>query len=152
MVAIMTQALLLTGSERVLEIGTGSGYQTALLAHLASHVYSIERHPALSSLAASHLAHLALRNISLLTGDGSLGWSEFAPFDRILVTAASPSLPDPLWRQLLSGGRMVLPIGREKRQDLQLVERLPLARRRVTFLGSCVFVPLIGVEGWHIEC
>ncbi|HTK10844.1 MAG TPA: protein-L-isoaspartate(D-aspartate) O-methyltransferase [Ktedonobacteraceae bacterium] len=150
MVAQMTQALHLTGRERVLEIGTGSGYQTAILAQLAAHVYSVERHEALSSQAAQRLTQLSLHNVSFLVGDGSLGWSEFAPYDRILVTAASPILPTSLWEQLLRGGLMVIPIGQEKRQDLQLLERLPDDSLRVQQLGSCVFVPLIGEEGWHL--
>jgi len=147
MVALMTQALQLSGKERVLEIGTGSGYQSAILARLASHVYSIERHPQLAYTAAQHLEPLALQNISLYVGDGSLGWPETAPYDRILVTAAAPQIPMQLLHQLVTWGSLVIPVGSQQRQDLLVVHRAPWGPETRS-LGSCVFVPLIGAEGW----
>ncbi len=148
MVAVMTQALSLHGSERVLEIGTGSGYQTAILARLASHVYSIERYQQLAILAALRLAQLDVQNVSLYVADGSLGWSAGAPYDRILVTAAAPTVPSHLLEQLTMGGMLVLPVGSQERQDLQLIQRVPEGTH-VQILGQCVFVPLIGEEGWR---
>ena len=148
MVAIMTQALELSGHERVLEIGTGSGYQTAILARLAAYVYSVERYQQLAYLAAHRLLRLSLSNFSLYVGDGSLGWPDEAPYDRILVTAAAPEFPQQLFAQLLVGGIMVIPIGSQERQNLFVFRRtegLP----EVHSLGNCVFVPLIGEGGWH---
>jgi protein-L-isoaspartate(D-aspartate) O-methyltransferase len=148
MVAIMTQALSLQGDERVLEIGTGSGYQTAILTRLAAYVYSIERYQQLAFLAAQRLARLAVHNVSLYVADGSLGWPAEAPYDRILVTAAAPTVPAHLLEQLTPGGMMVLPVGSQQRQDLQVIQRTAEGTR-VQILGQCVFVPLIGEEGWH---
>lgn len=147
MVAIMTQALQLSGKERVLEIGTGSGYQTAILAHLAMHVYSIERHRKLAYLAAQHVTQLGLQNVSIYVGDGSLGWPDAAPYDRILVTAAAPEVPSLLVEQLVSGGLLVIPVGSHERQDLLVVQRTP-SGSEIRSLGGCVFVPLIGEKGW----
>src|SRR6266567_4272283 len=143
MVALMTRALQLRGRERVLEIGTGSGYQTAILARLASHVYSIERYQQLAILAALRLAQLDVQNVSLYVADGSLGWPAEAPYDRILVTAAAPTVPSHLLEQLTMGGMLVLPVGSQERQDLQLIQRVPEGTH-VQILGQCVFVPLIG--------
>src|ERR1700737_838538 len=123
MVALMTQALQLKGQERVLEIGTGSGYQAAILARLAAHVFSIERHQQLAYLAAEHLMALGVSNVSLYVGDGSLGWPDAAPYDRILVTAAAPEVPSLLVEQLVSGGLLVIPVGSHERQDLLVVQR-----------------------------
>ena len=148
MVALMTQALQLHGTERVLEIGTGSGYQTAILSHLAAHVYSIERHRALSEQAAERLAKLGRQNISYRVGDGSLGWPEEAPFDRILVTAAAPQVPPQLLAQLAIEGLLVIPVGSYKQQELQVVQRT-LQGTQIRSLGPCVFVPLVGKEGWN---
>lgn len=150
MVAVMTQALALTGRERVLEIGTGSGYQTAILAHLAAYVYSVEWHYQLSFLAASHLVRLGLLNVSLSIGDGSLGWPDYAPYDRILVTAAAPNVPPQLLDQLVMWGQMIIPTGRQERQDLRLIQRVPWGMRSRS-LGHCVFVPLVGEGGWYLE-
>jgi len=150
MVTVMTQALALTGRERVLEIGTGSGYQTAILAHLAAYVYSVEWHYQLSFLAASHLVRLGLLNVSLSIDDGSLGWPDYAPYDRILVTAAAPNVPPQLLDQMLMWGQMVIPIGGQERQELWLIQRVPWGTRSRS-LGHCVFVPLVGEEGWHLE-
>src|SRR5712691_3545960 len=146
-VATMTQALQLSGQERVLEVGTGSGYQTAILARLARHVYSVERHQQLAYYAAKHLLQLGVQNVSLYIGDGSLGWPDAAPYDRILVTAAAPEVPAQLIAQLVPGGILVAPVGSHERQEL-LVVRNTLGRIDVRSLGACVFVPLIGIEGW----
>jgi protein-L-isoaspartate(D-aspartate) O-methyltransferase len=147
-VAIMTQALQLTGQERVLEIGTGSGYQTAILSRLVAYVYSVERHQRLACQAASHLIETRLHNISIYVGDGSLGWPDEAPYDRILVTAAAPNLPSQLVAQLQMGGLLVIPVGSQERQELRVVQRVPWGTQSYS-LGNCVFVPLVGQEGWH---
>jgi len=148
MVATMTQALQLKGHERVLEVGTGSGYQAAILACLAAHVYSIERHQQLAYQAAKRLQRLGLQNVSLYVGDGSLGWPNAAPYDRILVTAAAPEVPAQLMAQLVTWGMLVVPVGSQERQDLLIVYRAPWGPEKRS-LGSCVFVPLVGEEGWH---
>jgi protein-L-isoaspartate(D-aspartate) O-methyltransferase len=150
MVALMTQALQLQGSERVLEIGAGSGYQTAILAHLASHVYSVERYQQLAYLAASRLQKLRLSNVSLSIGDGSLGWADEAPYDRILVTAASPTIPARLILQLVRGGILVVPVGGRDHQDLLCIRRTS-GQPEIQNLGGCLFVPLVGHEGWGEE-
>jgi protein-L-isoaspartate(D-aspartate) O-methyltransferase len=147
-VAIMTQALQLTGQERVLEIGTGSGYQTAILSQLATYVYSVERHQRLACQAAGHLIDTRLYNISIYVGDGSLGWPDEAPYDRILVTAAAPSVSSQLVAQLKIGGLLVIPVGSQDRQELRVVQRVPWGTQSYS-LGSCVFVPLVGQGGWH---
>jgi protein-L-isoaspartate(D-aspartate) O-methyltransferase len=148
MVALMTRALQLSGKERVLEIGTGSGYQTAILARLAAHVYSIERHQQLSYQAAQRLLQLELCNVSLYVSDGSLGWPDAAPYDRILVTAAAPEIPAQLVDQLVTWGMLVIPVGGQERQDLLVVHRAPWGPE-IRSLGSCVFVPLVGEKGWQ---
>ncbi len=147
MVAMMTQALQLRGHERVLEIGTGSGYQTAILAHLAAHIYSVERFPQLAYTAAKRLSLLGMQNVSIYVGDGSLGWPDSAPYDRILVTAAAPEVPMHLLTQLVSWGMVVIPVGSQERQELLIVHRAPWGPE-MRSLGACVFVPLIGAEGW----
>ena len=147
-VALMTQALQLRGMERVLEIGTGSGYQTVILARLAAHVYSVERHQQLAYEAALHLEQLGIQNVSLYVGDGSLGWTDAAPYDRILVTAAAPQVPMQLVNQLVTWGMLVIPVGSQERQDLLVVHRAPWGPETHS-LGGCVFVPLIGEEGWN---
>lgn len=148
MVALMTQALQLNGSERVLEIGTGSGYQTAILSCLASQVYSIERFPQLAAQAACRLHTLRISNVSIYVGDGSLGWPEQAPYDRILVTAAAPLVPARLVLQLVRGGILVVPVGVRDHQDLLRVRRTS-GTPEIQNLGGCLFVPLIGAEGWE---
>lgn len=148
MVALMTQALQLSGTERVLEIGTGSGYQTAILSHLAAHVYSIERHQSLSDQSSERLRQLGRLNISYSVGDGSLGWPEAAPFDRILVTAAGPHVPPQLIAQLEIRGMLVIPVGSHEQQELQVVQRVPQGIQTRS-LGHCVFVPLVGEGGWR---
>ncbi len=139
--------LRLTGSDRVLEIGTGSGYQTALLSHLAGQVFSIERVGALVDRAREALRVAGARNVSILTGDGTLGWREYAPYDAILVTAGAPELPEPLCQQLAEGGRMLIPLGDREDQTLTLVTRRgdDFVRRDI---GPARFVPLIGQYGW----
>ena len=147
MVSVMSQALQLRASDRILEIGTGSGYQTAILASLAAHVYSIERHQQLACQAAARLQKQGHANVSIYVGDGSLGWPDEAPFDRILVTAASPTIPARLLLQLTLGGILVVPVGVREHQELLSIRRT-LSQPEIHNLGGCVFVPLIGVDGW----
>ena len=137
----------LTGREKVLEIGTGSGYQTALLALLASMVFSVERVPHLAQSARTALANSGIRNVTVLVGDGTLGWRPFAPYDAILVSAASPEVPAPLVQQLASGGRMVIPLGDRASQTLTLVERKDDGVRAST-IADVRFVPLVGQFGF----
>lgn len=141
------ELLELTGRERVLEIGTGSGYQTALLSHLAAQVFSVERVQTLLDRARTVLREADVRNVSLLTGDGTLGWREYAPYDAILVTAGSPTVPEPLAEQLADGGRMLIPLGDREKQVLTLITRKGdvLARKNV---APARFVPLVGKHGW----
>jgi len=148
-VALMTEALQLKGHEKVLEIGTGSGYQTAILAELADKVFTIERIPLLAEKARKRLEELELgyKNIVYRIGDGTLGWPEEAPFDGILVSAAAPSIPQPLIDQLAMGGRLIIPVGDRLSQELVLVERVPEGIRK-SFLGGVRFVDLIGKWGW----
>ncbi len=149
-VAYMTAALELRGEEKVLEIGTGSGYQTAILACLARAVYSVERIPELATRAVENLRDLKIDNAEVIVGDGTAGLPDLAPFDAILVTAGTPALPDPLLEQLAPSGRLVAPIGGRSVQELELYTRFPagIERRR---LISVVFVPLIGKYGWEKE-
>jgi protein-L-isoaspartate(D-aspartate) O-methyltransferase len=137
----------LTGREKVLEIGTGSGYQTALLALLASMVFSVERVPHLAQSARTALANSTIRNVTVLVGDGTLGWRPFAPFDAILVSAASPEIPGPLVEQLALGGRMVIPLGDRASQTLTLVVRNEAGVRAST-ITDVRFVPLVGQFGF----
>jgi protein-L-isoaspartate(D-aspartate) O-methyltransferase len=142
-VALMLEHLRLAPSETVLEIGTGSGYQTALLAELVARVYSMERHAALAAGAVATLRKLGYSNVTIVTGDGSLGLPEQAPFDAIIVSAAASSVPPALFEQLREGGRMIIPVGAEDAQELQLVRKLD-GRPQTTRLEGCRFVPLIG--------
>ena len=146
-IAISLQALCLTGSETVLEVGTGSGYQTALLGLLARSVYSIERHASLASGSETILAQLGLINVKVLVGDGSQGLRQFAPYGAILVSAAAPRVPVSLLEQLSDNGRMVLPVGPPHAQELQLV-RAQDGQPSIEVLEGCRFVPLIGAEGY----
>lgn len=141
------QLLQLKGHERVLEIGTGTGFQTVLLSHLVAQVFSIERVAALSQAARENIQRLGAKNISLLVGDGTIGWREYAPYDAILVSAAGPTIPEPLVNQLADGGRMVVPVGSADEQMLWLVTRTgdEVTRREV---GPVRFVPLVGRHGW----
>jgi protein-L-isoaspartate(D-aspartate) O-methyltransferase len=147
MVAIMTQLLELKGSEKVLELGTGSGYQAAVLARLAKFVYTIERISELSELAASTTASIGISNVNFIVADGTGGWPEQAPYDGIVVTAGAPGVPDPLFDQLAEGGRLVIPIGDRFSQTLQVVEKTR-GRRIVKKYFDCRFVDLIGKHGW----
>ncbi|MEP7065138.1 MAG: protein-L-isoaspartate(D-aspartate) O-methyltransferase [Gemmatimonadota bacterium] len=141
------ELLALTGKERVLEIGTGSGYQTVLLSHLSSQVFSIERVGTLVTQARDAIRAAGATNVSLLSGDGTLGWRDYAPYDAILVTAGSPAVPTPLAEQLSEGGRLLIPIGDRDEQILTLFTRRgeELERRDI---GAARFVPLIGKYGW----
>ncbi len=147
MVATMTEALALRPDDRVLEIGTGSGYQTGVLAELAGEVYTVERDPELALEARELLEELGYGNVRYLVGDGTLGWPSQAPFDAILVTAGAPSVPRDLQAQLREGGRLVIPIGSRMEQELYRVTRrgqdFPME-----WLTTCRFVPLVGEEGW----
>jgi protein-L-isoaspartate(D-aspartate) O-methyltransferase len=147
MVATMTQALQLRGYERVLEIGTGSGYQTAILTRLAGYVYSVERIQQLACMAAKRLEKLECSNVSMYVGDGTLGWPDQAPYDRILVAAAAPDVSERLYMQLVPWGKMVIPVGGHERQELLVVDRAPWGPEKRS-LGGCIFVPLVGEEGW----
>lgn len=150
MVALMTEALELRGGERVLEIGTGSGYQTAVLAMLAADVYTIERIPELQEEAKKRLTELGLSNVHYRVGDGSLGWPEAAPYDRILVTAAVPGLPPPLKKQLKVGGILVAPVGPRWGQTLIRWKKHSDPDQGITeALTDCAFVPLIGTWGYR---
>ena len=148
-VGLMTQALEIRKTDRVLEIGTGSGYQAAILAELSEIVYSIERLDTLSSRARTNLYSQGYDNIYLIVGDGTLGLPEYAPFDKIIVTAASPKATDILLSQLKQGGKMVVPVGNRSIQDLKLIEKALSGRIYRKSLGGCRFVPLIGKEGWR---
>lgn len=144
------ELIALTGQEKVLEIGTGSGYQTALLALVASMVFSVERVAALAQSARAALAAAGIRNLTVLVGDGTLGWRPFAPYDAILVSAASPEVPAPLVEQLAPGGRMVIPLGDRASQTLTLVERHGDGVRTST-VADVRFVPLVGEFGFRQE-
>jgi protein-L-isoaspartate(D-aspartate) O-methyltransferase len=145
--ALYLQVLRIESNHKVLEIGTGSGYQTALLAHLAGHVYSVERIRELSARARSVLDDLRFSRIALLVGDGTIGWSRFAPYDAILVAAASPDAPQALLDQLADGGRMLIPVGDRNEQTLTLFEKTADGIRREN-ITTCTFVPLLGRFGW----
>ena len=147
MVATMTELLSPRASSRVLEIGTGSGYQTGVLARLARHVTTIERHAPLAGRAARTLESLGYANVQLIVGDGTEGYPGGAPYDRILVTAGAPAVPASLARQLGEGGRLVIPVGPPGFQRLMLVERRGAVLDTLEGEG-CVFVPLVGREGW----
>lgn len=143
------EILGLRGTESVLEVGTGSGYQTALLALLAERVFSVERLPELAHQARGVLRELGLANVTVLVGDGTLGWRSCAPYDAILVAAASPRVPQPLLDQLAPGGRLVIPIGDRESQVLTVVARRPDGAFDTTTLGDVRFVPLLGEHGFR---
>jgi protein-L-isoaspartate(D-aspartate) O-methyltransferase len=145
--ALYLQVLRIGANDKVLEIGTGSGYQTALLAHLAGHVYSVERIRELSIRARAALDAMRLSNVALLVGDGTIGWSRYAPYDAILVAAAAPSAPQTLIDQLAPGGRMLIPIGDRNTQTLTLFEKSEEGIRTEN-ITACAFVPLLGRFGW----
>jgi protein-L-isoaspartate(D-aspartate) O-methyltransferase len=142
------ELLHLAGKERVLEVGTGSGYQTVLLAHLVEQVFSIERIPALLQQAREAINRAGVRNVSLLLGDGTVGWREYAPYDAILVAAGAPAVPQPLVDQLSNGGRMLVPVGDREEQRLVLVQRVG-DRIETSDVAPVRFVPLVGTHGWN---
>ncbi len=142
------ELLKLTGKERVLEIGTGSGYQTVLLAHLVAQVFSIERIPALMDKARDMIRRLAPNNVSLLLGDGTVGWREYSPYDAILVSAGSPSVPQPLVDQLAEGGRLLIPVGSKDEQALWMYTRRG-EQVEAREIAPVRFVPLLGTHGWE---
>jgi len=147
MVALMSQELALSGTERILEIGTGSGYQTAIIASLSQSVYTIERIDTLAKTAQKTLNALGFENIHFATQDGSLGWPDEAPFDRIIVTAGAPDIPESLLEQLAEDGRMVIPIGPIDHQSLNVVKKENGQLIKHTAC-ECLFVKLIGQEAW----
>ncbi len=147
MVALMTEALELRETDRVLEIGAGSGYQAAILAELAAAVYTIDRLESLAQVAERALHSLGYRNVKVRVGDGTLGWPDEAPFDAIIVTAGAPQVPRPLTEQLTLGGRLVIPVGDQYSQTLTRVRRTP-GGLKYEDLGGCRFVRLIGKYGW----
>lgn len=149
MVALMTERLQLTGSETVLEIGTGSGFQAAVLAYLGVSVYTIERHFELLAGARKRFKEFGYK-IQSMVGDGTIGWPEFAPFDRIIVTAGAPDIPQTLVQQLSDGGFMLIPVGDRKEQVLTRVFR-NADEIRVEPLVNCRFVPLVGEAGWKLQ-
>ena len=146
-VALMTEQLELKGGEKVLEIGTGSGYQAAILAELAKEVHSVERVPELAEKARENLSRVGVKNVSVHVGDGTLGWLEDAPYDAIIITAGTPTMPEGLADQLAEGGRLVAPVGSRWRQMLELwIKREGQIQKREVL--PVVFVPLIGEKGW----
>jgi protein-L-isoaspartate(D-aspartate) O-methyltransferase len=147
-VALMTEALRLEGGEKVLEIGTGSGYQAAILAELCREVYTVEREEKLLERCRKILSEEGYKNIFYKHGDGTEGWEEKAPFDGIIVTAAAPDVPEPLKKQLADGGRVVIPVGTLYSQMLVMVEKNGEEFRHENLCG-CVFVPLVGKYGWQ---
>jgi len=152
MVALMTECMDLKGDEKVLEIGTGSGYQTAILAELASEIYSIERIEALKNFAENNLKKAGIKNVKLFVGDGTKGLSDYAPYDAIMVTAAAKEVPEPLLKQLKIGGRLVIPAGSMFMQILKVIEKQSEKNGKIVYkersICGCVFVPLIGEFGF----
>ncbi|MGH2362809.1 MAG: protein-L-isoaspartate(D-aspartate) O-methyltransferase [bacterium] len=149
-VALMTQALLLTGNEKVLEVGTGSGYQTAILAQLAGYVVSVERIGPLADRARDVLQQLGYTNVEVHAGGDGLGWPAAAPYDAIIVTAAAPEVPRELLDQLAPGGRLVIPVGGRELQELVRIVKTPVGALRHN-LGPCRFVPLLGKGAWPAQ-
>ncbi len=147
-VALMTDLLGLSGEEKVLEIGTGSGYQAAILAELGREIYTVERHKLLAERAERVLKELNYQNVKVLVGDGTKGWKEFSPYQRIMITASAPDVPQPLFEQLDEMGKLVIPIGGRWSQDLTLFEKRKGKMTR-KYICGCVFVPLIGEYGYE---
>jgi len=150
-VAVMIEALALTGEERVLEVGAGSGYAAAVLGQIVAEVYTIERHRSLAEGAARRLEALGLDNVEVICADGTRGWPERAPYDAIVVAAGAPVVPAALKEQLTVGGRLVIPVGGERTvQELVRITRLSATEFRQEKLGDVRFVPLIGEAGWEV--
>jgi protein-L-isoaspartate(D-aspartate) O-methyltransferase len=143
-VALMSELLDLKGGEKVLEIGAGSGYQAAVLSRLAEEIYTIEIIPSLAARAQETLTRLDYRNISVKTGDGFFGWEEKSPFDAILITAAAENIPEPLWRQLREGGRLVMPLGEPQRNQQLIRVRKVGGKQQIENVTAVVFVPMTG--------
>ena len=148
MIAAMVQAAAIKPEDRVLEIGAGSGYQTAVLAELASQVFAVERYASLTEAARATLERLGYRNAKVVTGDGSLGLPEAAPYDAIIVSAAAPRIPPALVEQLAVGGHLIVPVGESEQQVVQLVQKNADGTTSVRTLEGCRFVPLIGQQGF----
>lgn len=148
-VALMAQLLDIKKSDRILEIGAGSGYQAAILAELANQVFSVERLKNLTEKARAILEEMGYKNITLNTGDGTMGWEEFAPFDKIVVSASAEFVPEPLIRQLKSPGKLVMPVGPRISQKLLVIEKTAEGEVLEKEICGCVFVPLIGKYGWE---
>ena len=142
------EILALQGRERVLEVGTGSGYQTVLLSHLVAQIFTIERLPALFTAARDAINKAGATNVSMLLGDGTVGWREYAPYDAILVSAGGPSIPPALVEQLAEGGRMLIPVGGKEEQTLKLVTRRG-GNVEIADIAPVRFVPLLGTQGWE---
>ena len=142
------EMLSLKGQERVLEVGTGSGYQTVLLSHLVAQVFTIERIAALYTAARDNIARAGASNVSMLLGDGTVGWRQYSPYDAILVSAGGPTIPQPLVDQLAEGGRMIVPVGGREEQVLKLVEKRG-GDVRISDVAPVRFVPLFGTHGWE---
>ncbi|HKD83816.1 MAG TPA: protein-L-isoaspartate(D-aspartate) O-methyltransferase, partial [Terriglobales bacterium] len=147
-VAVMVEALELQPNDRVLEVGSGTGYQAAILGELCAEVWSIERHAELADKALEILQRLGYSNIHVVTGDGSLGLPEQAPFDKILVAAAAPRVPETLVAQLVDGGQLVVPVGSRQEQQVQVVRKIG-NETTVSLRDPCRFVPLLGEQGWE---
>jgi protein-L-isoaspartate(D-aspartate) O-methyltransferase len=150
MVAVMSELMALNGQETVLEIGTGSGYQAAVLGELAREVHTVERHAALAEQARERLEQAGIRNVHVHVGDGSFGWPEAAPYQAVLVTAAAPRIPAPLIDQLAEGGRLVIPVGQKEGQTLERWQKRG-GRVNREELFPVAFVPFRGAHGWHLE-
>lgn len=150
MVAVTLDALQIKSTGKVLEIGTGSGYQTAILAELAAEVYSVERHPALAQSAEEVLSRLGYENVHVFVRDGSMGLPEYAPYDAIAVSAAAPRVPATLFMQLCEGGRLVIPVGSSEAQQLLLIQKVE-GQSVTRVLEGCRFVPLVGREGFQVD-
>jgi len=148
MVALMTQCLYLIGSERVLEVGTGSGYQAAILSKLAKMVYTIERYKNLADRAKKIFEESELKNVKVVVGDGTNGLKEYSPYDCIIVTAGAPEIPKGLIDQLKENGRIVIPVGNSFSQDLLLGKKVK-GKLKIQNYGGCIFVPLVGKYGWQ---
>jgi protein-L-isoaspartate(D-aspartate) O-methyltransferase len=151
MVALMTHELSVAKSDKVLEVGTGSGYQTAILAELAENVYTVERIEMLGKKARKRLFDLDYLNVQYSISDGTLGWVEYSPFDKIIVTAASPNIPKSLIEQLNAGGILVIPAGGRSSQELKVVIKNEDNSLKVMNRGKCIFVPLLGEEGYQVD-